>query len=71
MLTANEAWMRFSSPYNNTSNMLGQQITSLIVYVIHFTLDKVFRQGRYYKIKFMIKSLDDRINIKKNKDILI
>ena len=39
MLTANEAWMRFSSAYNNTSNMLGQLITSIIVFTIHSTLD--------------------------------
>ena len=43
MLTANEAWMRFSSAYNNTSNMLGQLITSIIVFTIHSTLDKVIR----------------------------
>ena len=68
MLTANEAWMRFSSAYNNTSNMLGQLITSIIVFTIHSTLDKV--RIRYYQ-KIMIKSLDDRFDIKKNKDIMI
>ena len=67
MLTANEAWMRFSSAYNNTSNMLGQQITSIIVFTIHSTLDKV----RSITNKIMIKSLDDRFDIKENKDIMI
>lgn len=67
MLTANEAWMRFSSAYNNTSNMLGQQITSIIVFTIHSTLHKV----RIITKKIMIKSLDDRFDIKKNKDIMI
>ena len=67
MLTANEAWMRFSSAYNNTSNMLGQLITSIIVFTIHSTLDKV----RIITNKIMIKSLDDRFDIKKNKDIMI
>ena len=41
MLTANEAWMRFSSAYNSLSNMLGQQITSIIVFTIHYTLDNI------------------------------
>ena len=67
MLTANEAWMRFSSAYNNTSNMLGQLITSIIVFTIHSTLDK----ARIITNKIMIKSLDDRFDIKKNKDIMI
>ena len=67
MLTANEAWMRFSSAYNNTSNMLGQLITSIIVFTIHSTLDKV----RIITNKIMIKSLYDRFDIKKNKDIMI
>ena len=67
MLTANEAWMRFSSAYNDTSNMLGQLITSIIVFTIHSTLDKV----RIIANKIMIKSLDDRFNINKNKDIII
>ena len=67
MLRANEAWMRFSSAYNNTSNMLGQLITSIIVFTIHSTLDKV----RIITNKIMIKSLDDRFDIKKNKDIMI
>ena len=67
MLTANEAWMRFSSAYNSLSNMLGQQITSIIVFTIHYTFDNI----PVYKIKIMIKSLEDRIEIKKNKDIMI
>ena len=70
MLTANEAWMRFSSAYNNTSNMLGQQIISLIVFTIHSTLDNVPAR-QILQIKIIIKSLDDRIDIKKNKDIII
>ena len=69
MLTANEAWMRFSSAYNDTSNMLGQLITSIIVFTIHSTLHKV-RMIDITK-KIMIKSLDDRFDIKKNKDIMI
>ena len=69
MLTANEAWMRFSSAYNNISNMLGQLITSIIVFTIHSTLHKV-RMIDITK-KIMIKSLDDRFDIKKNKDIMI
>ena len=70
MLTANEAQMRFNSAYNNTSNMLGQQITSIIVFTLHSTLDKVSGKVNITN-KIMIKSLDDRIDIKKNKDIMI
>ena len=69
MLTANEAWMRFSSAYNNTSNMLGQLITSIIVFTIHSTLDIPARQ--ILQVKMTIKSLDTTIDIKKNKDIMI
>ena len=69
MLTANEAWMRFSSAYNSLSNMLGQQITSIIVFTIHYTFDNIPVQR--LQIKIIIKSLDNRINIMKNEDIMI
>ena len=69
MLTANEAWMRFSSAYNSLSNMLGQQITSIIVFTIHYTLDNIPVQ--ILQIKITIKPLEDTIDIKKNKDIII
>ena len=69
MLTANEAWMRFSSAYNSLSNMLGQQIISIIVFTIHYTLDNIPVQ--ILQIKITIKPLEDTIDIKKNKDIII
>ena len=69
MLTASEAWMRFSSTYNTTSNMLGQKTTSLIVFIIYFTINKVPVQ--ILQIKIIIKSHDNRIDIKKNNDIMI